>query len=89
MAIKKTCHEAQRRLFLCGVTERNRNALAQAGIFEGIDPRDIHASIAALLKRFSDTAPPRPARRKLPNAADPATRSASSACSDTLAQLIR
>jgi hypothetical protein len=88
-AIKKSCHAAQRKLFLCGVTEGNRKVLADAGLLEGIDPRQIHPSIAALLQRFSDTAPPRPPRRRLPKAAGPATQCVSSAGSDTLAQLIR
>jgi hypothetical protein len=89
VAIKQTCHAAQRKLFLCGVTESNRKALAEAGLLDGIDPRHIHASIAALLQRFSDTAPPRPPRRRLPRVSEQAIQSASSAGSDTLGQLIR
>lgn len=89
ISIKETCQAAQRKLFLCGVTESNRKALAQAGLLKGLDPREIHTSIAALLQRFSNTAPPRPPKRRLPKVAGPAIQSASSACSDTLAQLIR
>ncbi len=65
LAIKQACHAVHRGFHLCGVTNSNYATLADAGVFDGIDRREIHGSIAALLQSLASAAPRRPARRRV------------------------
>ena len=73
-AIKQACHKVHRRFYLCGVTPGNRGPLADAGLLDGLGPREIHDSISTLLQSFSNSSPPRPPRSaagRSPNIAGP------------------
>lgn len=54
-AIKQTGGVPHRNFHLCGVTEKNRQYLADEGLLDGIDEQNLHASIASLLQSLSDS----------------------------------
>jgi len=57
-AVKQTCEALNRRFYLCGVNAGNRALLAEAGMFDGIDSRNIHGSVAALLPSLCNNPAP-------------------------------
>lgn len=75
-AIKQTCGTLHRSFHLCGVTERNRTLLDQAGLLEGLDRQNIHDSVAALLQSLSAFSTQRQggrSRLRFPNPSAPFT----------------
>lgn len=57
-AVKRSCEALNRPFYLCGVNAGNRTLLADAGLFDGIDSRNIHGSVAALLPSLCNNAAP-------------------------------
>lgn len=57
-AVKRSCEALNISFYLCGVNAGNRTLLADAGLFDGIDSRNIHASVAALLPSLCNNPAP-------------------------------
>ena len=51
--VSHICQSLRRDLYLCGISDENREKLRTSGLLEEIDPRNIFPSVAALLDSFS------------------------------------
>lgn len=51
--VSHTCEIMRRDLYLCGITDENREKLRSSGLLEEINPRNLFPSVTALLENFS------------------------------------